>query len=50
MIYIVQVKPLLFNQRNVNTMSNKTCVKSMCNIREKMAVPEIGGNQIYDVK
>ena len=41
---------LLFNQKNVNTMSNKTSVQSMCNIREKMALPEIGGNQIYDVE
>ncbi len=41
---------LVFKQRNVNTMSNKLCVNSMCNIREKMSVPEIGGNQIYDVE
>ena len=41
---------LTFNQRCINTMSDKSCMKSVCNIREKMAIPEIGGNQIYDVE
>lgn len=40
---------LNFNQRCVNTMSNKCEVKNVCNIREKMMVPEINGNEIYDV-
>lgn len=38
-----------FNQRCINTMSNKCAVKNVCNIREKMMIPEINGNQIYDV-
>lgn len=40
---------LNFNQRCVNTMSNKCGVKNVCNIRERMMVPEINGNEIYDV-
>lgn len=40
---------LCFNQRNINTMSEKCMVKDVCNIRQKVAVPEINGNQIYDV-
>lgn len=41
---------LIFNQRSINTMSDKNCVKSTCNIKEKVAAAEIGGNQIYDVE
>ena len=40
---------LNFNQRCVNTMSNKCSLKDVCNLREKMMIPEINGNQIYDV-
>ncbi len=40
---------LNFNQRCVNTMSNKYETKNMCNIREKIMLPDIGGNEIYDV-
>lgn len=43
-------KSLMFNQRGINTMSDKNCMKSVCNIREKLNVPEIAGNQIYDVE
>lgn len=43
-------KSLMFNQRGINTMSDKNCMKSVCNIREKVNAPEIGGNQIYDVE
>lgn len=39
-----------FNQRCINTMSNKCEIKSTCNIREKMIIPEINGNEIYDVE
>lgn len=39
-----------FNQRCVNTMSNKCEIKNMCNIREKIMMPEIQGNEIYDVE
>lgn len=40
---------LSFNQRCVNTMSNKCGIKDICNIRERIMVPEINGNEIYDV-
>ncbi len=40
---------LSFNQRSVNTMSNKCGIKDVCNIRERIMVPEINGNEIYDV-
>ncbi len=40
---------LNFNQRCVNTFSNKYDIKDCCNIREKMMIPEINGNEIYDV-
>lgn len=40
---------LNFNQRCVNTMSNKCGIKEVCNIRERVMVPEISGNEIYDV-
>ena len=39
-----------FNQRCVNTMSNKCEVKDMCNIRERVIVTEINGNALYDVE
>ena len=39
-----------FNQRCVNTMSNKCEIKNMCNIREKVMVPEINGSELYDVE
>ncbi|MCI9015915.1 MAG: DUF3794 domain-containing protein [Clostridia bacterium] len=41
---------LCFNQKTINTMSNKNFSKSICNIREKVSIPEINGNQIYDVE
>lgn len=41
---------LCFNQRCINTMSQKQSTKSVCNIREKVSVPEVNGNQIYDVE
>lgn len=34
-------KPLMFNQRSINTMSDKNCMQSTCNIREKISAPEI---------
>lgn len=39
-----------FNKRCVNTMANKCEIKNMCNIREKVMIPEINGAQIYDVE
>lgn len=41
---------LVFNQRSVNTMANKCKVKNICNIREKVSVPELNNNELYDVE
>lgn len=41
---------LCFNQRGINTMAQRNTCKSVCNVREKVSVPEISGNQIYDVE
>lgn len=38
-----------FVKKSINTMSNKATIKNDCNIREKIAIPEIGEKQIYDV-
>ncbi len=39
-----------FNQKEINTMMNKKISKEICNIREKISVPEISSNKIYDVE
>ena len=31
-------------------MADKNCMRSTCNLREKISAPEIAGNQIYDVE
>ena len=39
-----------FTQKNIETLANKTCRKSVCNIKEKINIPQIGNNKIYDVE
>lgn len=41
---------LNFNQRSINTMSDKCNMKSVCDIKERIAMPELNGNQLYDVE
>lgn len=41
---------LQFKPKEVNTMMNKQINKNMCNIRERISVPEISSNRIYDVE
>jgi LysM repeat protein len=41
---------LTYNKRNINTMANKNSIKNVCNIKEKISIPEINGNEIYDVE
>ena len=41
---------LEFKQKEVNTVANKQINKNICNIRERIAVPEISSNRIYDVE
>lgn len=40
---------LMFTQKQVEIMQRLEHTQSTCNIREKQVVPEIGGNQLYDV-
>lgn len=41
---------LKFKQKEVSTVSNKETSKNICNIQERISVPEISSNQIYDVE
>lgn len=41
---------LKFKQKVVNTMMNKQITKNICNIRERVSIPEISSNRIYDVE
>lgn len=38
-----------FNKMMVNTITNKQCRRNMCNIREKVNLPELEGGNIIDV-
>lgn len=38
-----------FNRTMVNTITDKQCKKNMCNIREKINVPELQNGEIVDV-
>ena len=39
-----------FDKNIVNTITNKQCKKNLCNIREKMNVPELESGEIVDVE
>lgn len=41
---------LKYKQKNVNTIMNKQINKNICNIRERISIPEISSNKIYDVE
>lgn len=41
---------LKYNQKEVTTMTNKQITNNTFNIREKISVPEISNNKIYDVE
>ena len=41
---------LQLNQKEVSTITNKQINKEICNIRERISVPEISSNRIYDVE
>ena len=38
-----------FNQNTINTITNKQCKKNICNIREKINVPELENGNIVVV-
>ena len=40
---------MTFNKNMVNTVSNKQCRKNVCNIRERIDVPELENGNILDV-
>lgn len=44
------LKNMKFNKSLVNTISNKSCKRSICNIREKISIPELNNNNIVNVK
>ena len=41
---------LQFKQKEVNTMTKKQINKNVCSVRERISIPEISSNQIYDVE
>ena len=41
-------KELSFNSRQVGITTDRTNLEQMCNIRERLNIPEIGENKIYD--
>ena len=41
---------LEFKQKEVNTITNKQVNKNICNIKERISIPEISSNKIYDVE
>lgn len=40
---------LNFKQKNIKTVTGKTAVNDVCQIRQKITIPELNGNKIYDV-
>lgn len=43
-------KDIKFKQKEITTVMNKQINKNVCNIREKISIPEISSNKIYDVE
>ena len=41
---------LEFKQKEVNTITNKQINKNICSIKERISMPEISSNKIYDVE
>ena len=41
---------LQFKQKEVNTITKKQINKNVCSVRERISIPEISSNQIYDVE
>lgn len=40
---------LNFTQKNVKTITGKNVIKDICKIKQRLVIPEINGNRIYDV-
>lgn len=43
-------KEVRYKQKNANTITSKQVNKNICCVREKISVPEISNNKIYDVE
>ena len=43
-------KDLKFKPKEVNTIMNKQINRNICNVRERISLPEISSNKIYDVE
>ena len=41
---------LIYKQKQLKTVEQKTMIKDICSIREKQVISEIGNNKIYDVE
>lgn len=41
---------LNFTQKEITTMSNKQNIRDICDIKEQIAIPDIGNNGIYNVQ
>lgn len=41
---------LIYKQKQLKTVEQKTMIKDVCSIREKQVISEIGNNKIYDVE
>ena len=40
---------MIFDKTNIKTITNKQCKRNICNIREKVNIPELDGGTIIDV-
>ncbi len=49
-MYSVSQEDIEFSTKCIETQTNKRNKKDICNIEEKISVPEIASNQIYDVE
>ena len=49
-MYSIEDQDIDFSTKCIETEMNKTTRKDICNIEEKISVPEISNNQIYDVE
>lgn len=41
---------LSFTQKEITTMADKQNIKDNCDLREQISIPEIGNNQLYNVR
>lgn len=49
-MYSVSEENIEFTTKNIETQTNKRNKKDVCNVEEKISIPELANNQIYDVE